>query len=171
VAPDRNLTFRPLTTADVDEEFIGWYDNRDGHLDGYSGRQSPFDAVTFRKQLVDGRAEGTVFYYLLMSDGKKIGHVRIGPVDLVNRTSDLVCMIGDRSFLGKGLAAAGIRLLTKHAFEVHGIRRLHGGMLVTNVASIKAYTKAGWEIEGVFKDFYWRDGRGVDRVCVCCLPQ
>ena len=164
------VSFRPLLAEDVDEVFIAWHDNHDGHLDGYSGRQSQFDPEVFLERLESGRETGTVFYYLLLSGNEKFGHVRIGPIDTVNKTSDLVCMIGNRSYLGKGLAAYCIRLLSQHAFREHDIRRLHGGMLATNVASIKAYTKAGWEIEGVFKDFYFRDGHGVDRVCVCCMP-
>ena len=54
------------------------------------------------------------------------------------------------------------------AFEKHDIRRLQGGMIEDNVSSIKAYTKAGWVIEGQFKGYYLSQGRVADRICVCC---
>jgi RimJ/RimL family protein N-acetyltransferase len=42
-------------------------------------------------------------------------------------------------------------------------------MYASNVASIKAYTRAGWIVEATFKGYYWIDGKAEDRVCVACF--
>jgi RimJ/RimL family protein N-acetyltransferase len=163
------LLLRSLKVSDIDEEFVSWYQNSDGHLDYFTGGRRSFS----RDDLLEwvGRSQELTTYFYLISDvnGVPIGTVKIGPVDLVNKTSDLVCLIGNRDYLGRGLAKEAIALANRIAFEELGIRRLHGGMYENNVASIKAYTRAGWIIEGKMKGYYWVDGRPMDRICVACF--
>src|SRR5690606_4896108 len=98
-----------------------------------------------------------------------IGTVKIGPVNKKQKTSDLVTLIGNRNYLGKGLAPEIIKLGNKIAFEKHDIRKLYGGMYMSNIPSIKGYTRAGWIVEGRLKGFYWNEGKNEDRLLVTCL--
>ena len=84
-------------------------------------------------------------------------------------TSDLVALIGDRDYLGLGLAKEAIALGNVMAFEQHDIRKLYGGMFAAHIASIKAYTAAGWVIEGSLKGQYLVEGKPMDRVLVACF--
>jgi RimJ/RimL family protein N-acetyltransferase len=43
-------------------------------------------------------------------------------------------------------------------------------MYANNKASIGAYLKAGWVIEGILKDHYLVDDLPMDRVLVACFP-
>lgn len=90
-------------------------------------------------------------------------------IDTINMTSDLVCLVGNRKFAGKGLAKKSIKVANQIAFSNHYIRRLQGGMYADHIASYKAYTGAGWKEEVRFKGYYWVDGKAVDRICVSCL--
>ena len=81
----------------------------------------------------------------------------------------MVCLVGNRNFLGQGIASRAIKMANFIAFEKHDIRRLHGGMYASNIGSIKAYTRAGWSIEGNFKGYYLLNDLPEDRVCVSCL--
>jgi len=38
-----------------------------------------------------------------------------------------------------------------------------------NIGSVKAYTRAGWVIEGVLKGQYLVDGKAEDRILVACF--
>ena len=98
-----------------------------------------------------------------------IGNVKIGPINLTHMTSDLVVLIGHTEFHGKGLASEAISIGNNIAFKKFSIRKLFGGMYESNVASIKAYTKADWVIEGKLKDHYMVDGKFEDRVLVACF--
>lgn len=165
------LRLRPLVHTDIDEEYCSWYDNVDGHLDYFTGSGRSFTRESIIEDFQKGSDTGLWHYFLALNaaSGERIGNVKIGPIDLRNRTSDLVCLIGNRSYLGKGLAPQIIAQANVLAFETFDIRRLHGGMYATNVASIKAYTRAGWAIEAQMQGYYLRDGEQIDRVCVCCL--
>jgi ribosomal-protein-alanine N-acetyltransferase len=167
---ETNITLRPLTINDIDDQYCDWYNNDDGHLDYFSGSGRRFNKDTLLNERAEGIRTGKWFYYIIESDrGEKIGNVKLGPVDLKNKTSDLVCLIGNRNFRGKGLASKAIGIASKIAFEVHDIRRLHGGMYARNTSSIKAYTKAGWFIEGTFRGYYLYNDMPQDRICVACL--
>ena len=163
---------RALAVEDIDDEYCSWYTNSDGHLDFFTGTGREFDADVLRDDFRRGLETGNWSYYVaedLDVGGQRIGNVKIGPIDKKNGTSDLVCLIGNRDYVGKGLASRIIAAAGKIAFEELDIRRLHGGMYASHVASIKAYTRAGWYVEATFRGYYLRDGEPMDRVCVCCL--
>ncbi|MGJ8661941.1 MAG: GNAT family N-acetyltransferase, partial [Bacteroidota bacterium] len=105
----------------------------------------------------------------LTESGKHIGNLKVGPIDYKNMNSDLVTVIWDRNEWGKGLATEAIKLGNKIAFEEYNIRKLTGGMYSSNVGSIKAYTKAGWIIEGTLQNQYVLNGKLEDRVMVSCF--
>ena len=160
----------PATLEDLDEEYCSWYIRNDEHLKYFTGSRRQFTTESVREDFKLGVDSGRCYYYLIkLVNGSKIGNIKIGPVDEANKTSDLVCLIGDRSFKGRGLAAEAIQQATKLAFEVLDIRRLHGGMYETHQASVKAYMRAGWRVEAKLRGYYYVDGESVDRVCVSCL--
>jgi len=159
-----------LEKKHIDAEYVSWFENRDGHLDYFTGSGREFSKSDILKDYQTGISTGKWFYYLIEStSGDKIGNIKIGPIDHRNKTSDLVCLVGNRSYLGKGIASRAIDIANKIAFEKYDIQRLHGGMYASNIPSIKAYTRAGWFIEATFKGYYWVNGKSEDRVCVACL--
>jgi ribosomal-protein-alanine N-acetyltransferase len=167
---DDLIRLRSLVDADLDEEYCNWYLNDDGHLDYFTGSGRVFSQDVLRADMAEGLRTRRWYYYVIESlSGSRVGNIKIGPIDLRHQTSDLVCLVGNRSFVGKGIGARAIALGNRVAFEQQGIRRLHGGMYASNVPSISAYTKAGWFIEATMQGFYLVNGTPMDRVCVACL--
>ena len=167
---DIEIKIRPLKVDDIDSDYCRWYENNDGHLNFFTGSGRIFSRDVLVNDFEEGVKSSRWFYYLIENyAGEKIGNVKIGPIDIRNKTSDLVCLLGNRDFLGKGIASKAIAVANSIAFEKHDIRRLHGGMYSGNISSIKAYTRAGWFIEGTFKGYYWLNGVAEDRICVACL--
>jgi ribosomal-protein-alanine N-acetyltransferase len=164
------ITLSPVQLTNIDDEYCSWYENNDGHLNYFTGSGRTFSRELLVKDFNDGIESQRWYYYLILNEeGQKIGNVKIGPFDLRNKTSDLVCLIGNRSYLGKGLASKAIALANQVAFDQHDIRRLQSGMYASNISSIKAYTRAGWFVEATMKGFYWVNNQPEDRVCVACL--
>jgi ribosomal-protein-alanine N-acetyltransferase len=167
---DDFIRIRPLIDGDVDTEYSAWYENTDGHLDYFTGSGRVFTPAILRDDIIRGRESGYWFYYVIETlAGVRVGNLKIGPIDLKHSTSDLVCLIGNRDYVGKGIGSRAISLGNRMAFEAHRIRRLHSGMYASNLASIRAYTKAGWFVEATMTGFYLVDGVPMDRVCVACL--
>ncbi len=164
------IKLRKLDLTDIDEEYCSWYSNDDSHLRYFTGSGRTFSRKVLLEDFEKGEQSGTHYYYVIeIPNGTRIGNVKIGPIDMVNRTSDLVCLIGNRAFIGKGISSQAILLANQIAFEDHDIRRLQGGMIARNIPSIKAYTKAGWIVEATMQGYYLIDGVPIDRICVACL--
>jgi ribosomal-protein-alanine N-acetyltransferase len=164
------ISLRALKAEDINETYCSWYENNDGHLNYFTGSGRKFDRDVLINDFNEGLKTGRWFYYLIQThEDEPIGNVKIGPIDFKNKTSDLVCLIGNRKFLGKGLATEAIKLANDIAFTQHDIRRLQSGMFASNIASIKAYTRADWVIEGTFAGYYLFNDQPEDRVCVACF--
>ena len=95
-----------------------------------------------------------------------IGTIKVGIINRVHNISDLVVLLGNKKYHGKGLAAEAIKLGNNLAIHSFNIRKLFGSIYESNIASLKAYTKAGWQIEGRLKNYYLIDGKTEDKILV-----
>jgi RimJ/RimL family protein N-acetyltransferase len=93
----------------------------------------------------------------------------LGPIHRRHLTADLVTVIGDREYWGRGLATEAIRLGIRIAFDEFGLRKLSGGVYEGNVGSLKAYTRAGWVIEGRLVGHALEDGKARDEILISCF--
>jgi RimJ/RimL family protein N-acetyltransferase len=131
--------------------------------------------VITKKNLIKSTEEGlkskTSFTYFIVHSctNQIIGTVKIGPINLIHKISDLVVLVGEKGNFGKGIGTEAIQLGIQVAFKNHDIRKLYGGMYASNIASIKAYTRAGWIVEGLLKGFYLNEKKAEDRILVSCF--
>lgn len=148
----------PLKPIDVKDEWAEWFESP--HLKTYtrSGRQIELDEL--RRSIEMGLEDGsTVTLGVRMSKGDSFfGTIKIGPIDKHHGLSDLAVMIGDKDYLGRGLGSKLVEAGSEYAFNELGIRKLHGGILEKNIASLRTYVKAGWIVEGLLPKHYSNDG-------------
>jgi RimJ/RimL family protein N-acetyltransferase len=88
-----------------------------------------------------------------------IGTIGLHMIDFRNSRADVSILIGDRDYWGKGLAAEAIGLMTRHAFQKMGLRKLTSGADERNTACIKAFEKNGYKQEGLLKEHIFTDGK------------
>lgn len=147
-----------------DKELMMYYTNSGNQIT----RDSLINSINEGKQLNNNITYGVYDNHT----NEIIGTIKIGPINLKHNISDLVVLIGNRNYLGKGLSKEIISLGNEIAFKEHNIRKLYGGMYFSNISSIKAYRSAGWIVEGRLKGFYSVNNQNEDRVLVTCLnPQ
>jgi len=161
---------KKISELDIDQRVMTWF-NDPQLMQYYTNSKQEITKEKLIDSIVKGEKEGNVFTYgiYLNETNKLIGTIKLGPINKIHRTSDLVVLIGDREYLGKGISVQAIKLGNQLAFTEYDIRKLYGGMYLSNMASIKAYTKAGWIIEGRLKGFYLVDGKNEDRLLVSCF--
>ena len=168
------IFLRDLREEDLDARYLSWFEQSDNLLDFYSGSGRSFTRDSLFAELREAQRSQIVFFYAIVhrANALVIGNVKLGPINRRHKTADLATLIGDRTYLRKGLGAEAVALANAIAFEQHDIRKLHSGMFAANIASIKAYAAAGWAFEGVQKDHYLVDGKPMDRVLMACFnPQ
>lgn len=156
----------PLRPDDVLDEWQDWFDSDHTRYYTRSGRKLTVSEL--RDSIAQGSISGNLFTLgiLDLSAKRYIGTAKIGPLDSIHGLADLSVLIGDQAYLGRGLAAELVKIASDWAFEQLGVRKLHSGILEHNIASIKAYTRAGWIVEGVLKKHYINDGIEQDWVMI-----
>ncbi len=78
-------------------------------------------------------------------------------------------MIFDKAQWSKGYATEAIRATIRHAFETLRLHRVHADYYAGNTASARVFDKAGFAVEGVFRDHFQLEGRYVDSIRVAKL--
>lgn len=165
-----NLRLRPLREDDLGEAFLSWFQDED-LMRFYTNSRQQHSRESLWHNISQGAASGTSYTFAIedRASGAVIGTIKLGPINHDHRIADLVVLLGDRRFHGRGLAVEAIRLGNALAFQEFDIRKLFGGMFETNQSSYKAYTRAGWVEEGRLKGHYLVNGQPVDRLLVACF--
>jgi RimJ/RimL family protein N-acetyltransferase len=146
VARDGGVFLRLLREDDIDDRYLSWF--RDPFITRYLEAKN----ITHEEALEHlryGQKEKLRILYAICTkeDGRHIGNIKIGDINYKAMTSDLVTVVGDRAYWGRGFATAAIKIGVNIAFEKLKLRKLHAGIYNENVGSLKAYTRAGWVVE------------------------
>lgn len=79
-----------------------------------------------------------------------IGNIRLSDINHVHKYGTIGLFIGDKSYWGKGYATEAINLLTQYSFFKLGLQRIEAGCYQANFGSLRAFLKAGYNVEGFF---------------------
>ncbi len=90
--------------------------------------------------------------------GEHVGFSGIHRIQWQHRTGVTGTLIAPEANWGKGYGADSIRVRTRYAFEVLGLRLLLSEALQGHERSIRALTKAGYQRAGVLPGRYWKRG-------------
>lgn len=163
------IFLKELETHNFDDEYVSWH--KSDHTVFYTASRREFTKEDLLEEYTRGKEQKNIFHYGIFykPNSKLIGVLKLGVINWHDRTSDMIVFIGDKDFLGKGLAEQAIRQGNELAFNEHKLRKLYGGMFKDNVGSVKAYLNANWVIEGILKNQYVHKKIEQDRILVACF--
>jgi diamine N-acetyltransferase len=98
-----------------------------------------------------------------------IGNCGLIDIDWQNRKAELGIHIGEKDFWDKGYGTKAMLLLLKHGFENLNLHRLWLRVFETNQRAIHAYEKAGFTMEGKFREAQYLEGKYVDVMIMSML--
>lgn len=164
------LYIAKIKVSEITDRVMDWF-NDDQLMKYYTNSKRQITKESLLDAIEDGEKKGNQFTFGIYhrEDDMLIGTLKLGPINFNHKTSDLVVLIGDRNYLGKGLAPKAIALGNELAFGHFDIRKLYGGMYESNIPSIKSYLRAGWLVEARLKGQYVVDGKTEDRIEVGCF--
>lgn len=164
------IFIQKICPDDIDDAFMEWFAD-DELMKYYTNSRKTITQKDILDSISDGEKNGNCYTYgiFFKENNQCIGTLKVGPINWVHKISDLVVLIGNRNYHGMGLAVEAIELGNRLCFEHYDLRKLFGGMYASNIASIKAYTRAGWVVEGSLKGHYLNDGTPEDRILVGCF--
>lgn len=152
------IYLRQVTGADVTDAYVGWMS--DPEVTRYMGwRSFPLSREEILEYVANQRMpEDLLLAIIVKEKDKHVGNVHLGPIDWVNRRSELSMVIGDKTEWGKGYMTETFSLMTSHAFSVLNLNKLKAGTEAGNSAAIKLFRKTGWVEEGLLKRETFREG-------------
>ena len=92
-----------------------------------------------------------------------VGLIGLLSIDKKNKKAECYITIGEREYLGKGIAYKATNLLLEYAFTDLGLNCVYLFTEVDNIAAVRLYKRAGFKCEGILKDDLFYKGRFVDR--------
>src|SRR5207237_1169045 len=95
-------------------------------------------------------------------EGQHVGNVWLWAIDSRHRSAEVRIVIGEANCVGRGMGTEAIRMLADYARDRLNLRRLYAQALSTNPRSRRAFEKAGFELEGTFREDRWVGDRYVD---------
>lgn len=71
---------------------------------------------------------------------------------------------------GRGMATEALRIVARWSFDVLGLGRLEVFVAPENHAALRLVDKAGFQREGVLRDYWENNGERLDMVVLSLLP-
>jgi len=163
------LHLRQFTVDDITLEYIDALNDKEV-VQYTDARHSNWNVENSREFVLDSNIEGVreLIGIFLKDSGKHIGSIRLH-FDNRERRVALGIMIWDKTQWGKGYSTEALIAVSDYVFNDLGYHKLWAGYYPVNAASARLFEKAGFEIEGVFKDHFVLYGEFVDDVYVAKL--
>ncbi len=160
-----NLYLRPLSISDITQEYINAL-NDDEVVKLTEARHQKWDEESVKRYVRESNFEGVsqLTGIFLRESDKHIGNIRLFNFSAKHKRAELGIMIFDKSQWSKGYGAESLMAITNYAFSELKLHKICADYYSVNVASSEMFKKAGFEIEGVFKEHFLLDGEHVDSV-------
>ena len=153
---NNDIYLRPLLDGDITERYLSWFKNDlvTKFLD--ANNLTKLEVINY---LNHGKKTGTYYIYAicLEANGLHVGNIKIGPIRRKDGVSDLVTVIGDDNYWGKGLARNAIISAVNIGFNEGGIRKFSASINSLNISSVKAYIAAGLKKEAIIQNYFYNN--------------
>ena len=151
----RTLTLRgdvsigPLQT-DHAQNMLEWM--QDPEISGNVGLVRP-PTLEYTQAWITAALSGTsVWPYAIFLAGRHVGNVVLDQRDAHLESARLSVYVGPRDARGSGVGVTGMYLALHDAFAVRGLHKVWLTVHSRNSRAICAYTRMGFEVEGVLRD-------------------
>jgi RimJ/RimL family protein N-acetyltransferase len=144
-----HLVLRELDDSHAGEPYLGWL--RDTEVTRYlEARFTSYDrerlAAYIRAE--NERANAVLFGIFRKPQGRLIGTIKLSQIRPEHRHCVVGLMIGDKSAWGRGYGTEAILMACGYAFETLRLHKVGAGCYSNNSASVRAFEKAGFRLEG-----------------------
>jgi len=95
-------------------------------------------------------------------DGEPIGLTGLREIDRRHGTAECFCVIGDKSFWGKGIGTQVHSVLIKWAFDELNLHKIWAVVYTNNAAVLRLVEKLGFKIEGTLRQEKYIGGKRID---------
>ena len=103
------------------------------------------------------------------ADAPPIGRIDWENLDDHNRSAEVMILIGDPAYWGRGYGTDAMVSLLRYLFHVRRLHRVSLTVLARNERAIRSYQKVGFVVEGVLRDDLYDEGHYHDQTAMGIL--
>jgi RimJ/RimL family protein N-acetyltransferase len=98
-----------------------------------------------------------------------IGYAGLSNLSATNQSGEYFILIGEKAYWGRGVGTAVTKQVLALGFTDYHLNRIMLTVSESNLGGIKAYTKAGFVIEGRLRAACYRNGLFHDKIVMSVL--
>jgi [ribosomal protein S5]-alanine N-acetyltransferase len=160
IVKTKELYLRKININDIDNGWLEWVNDK--LLCKYLLNSNGYTRDELIEYMENSKLPDSVLLAVCrVKDDKHIGNVRLS-IDKVNLRATYGILIGMPDHGCKNAGTNALILLVYYGFYILGLNKIYSGIVLDNIASIKCSVKAGFEVEGIFKEFTQIDGNFYD---------
>ncbi len=157
------LALRSLSSGDITQDYCNWLN--DPTINQFLEARFTRHSIESLQNYVEAmNASPADLLMGIFEKGQHIGNVKIGPIDPHHQHGSIGLLIGNRSAWGKGYATEVVRAVTQYAIQNLNLYKMVAGCYSSNIASYKAFIKAGYAEESRLKEYWVLDGHREDHL-------
>jgi len=159
------LMLKTLTLENMSEDYLIWLEDPEvtKYLEVRHSKQT-IDSLHEYVNDMQKSKDNLLIGLFTKKDNNHFGNIKIGPVSWQNKRALMGILIGNKACWGKGYAPEAISSICDIARNTLNLNKIQAGAYASNLGSIKAFTKAGFEIEGNFKNYWVLNDKAEDEV-------
>jgi ribosomal-protein-alanine N-acetyltransferase len=155
------LILRPLSLKHLSQDYVDWLNDVD--VIRYLETGGNYSIEMLEDFLKDVEKKDIYFWGIhLKENNLHIGNIKIDPVNLKHGIAEYGIMMGRKSEWGKGYAKEATIQIINYCFNEPGIRKITLGVITDNASAFKLYKNIGFEIEGIYKNHGFYNGKYCD---------
>lgn len=104
-------------------------------------------------------------------DDRIIGFANLDYISWSHGDSYMGLGLGDKAYWGRGYGAESMNLLLRYAFTELNLQRMTLTVFAYNERAIRMYQKCGFKVEGIHREYLYREGRRWDLVSMGVLRE
>lgn len=157
-----------LRTPDLDDVDIitAWQNDRD------AAKYLPFIYPLSKKDQENAirhmnADESSITFIVENEDEVPLGLCSLKNIDWVNGTSEINIALYAKNCWGRGYGYDILRTLTNFGMDEINLYTIYANILEGNERAVKCFEKAGYEIEGILFNRYYKEGRYRNVISMC----
>ena len=118
------------------------------------------DAEWFITEMAQkSEAEKTGVFYEIVVDGKAAGSISVEKRSGLRSGAGVIGYYLIPEYYGRGIMTEAVKRICAEAFRKLGLVRIEGTVFEPNIGSRRVLEKAGFELEGILKDAFFKYGK------------
>ena len=164
IVTDR-INLRPLLIDDISSEYIKALNNPEV-IKLTEAKHQKWNEDNVKKYIIESNIKevSELIGIFLNENNKHIGNIRLFNFNQRHKRVELGIMIFDKSEWHKGYGTEALKAVSEYVFKDMRFHKICADYYSLNIGSAKMFKKAGFQIEGIFKDYFILEDNYVDSV-------